>query len=113
MAVLCARLGVPLLSERRAEPLPTGSVQAGARKLRYAFFERARIEAGADVVALAHTADDVVEGAVIHLLRGCGIAGLRGMPARRDPYTRPLLNVWRKDARALLDERGPGRACVT
>jgi tRNA(Ile)-lysidine synthetase-like protein len=106
VAQLCARLGVPLISERRTEPMPKGSLQAGARKLRYAFLERARAECGAEVVALAHTADDVVEGAVIHLLRGCGIAGLRGMPARRGHFTRPLLNVWRKDVRAFLDERG-------
>jgi tRNA(Ile)-lysidine synthase len=106
VAALCARLGVPLIAERRAEPMPRGSMQAAARKLRYAFFERARLEAGAEVVALAHTADDVVEGAVIHLLRGCGIAGLRGMPARRGHYVRPLLNVWRKDVLAFLRERG-------
>jgi tRNA(Ile)-lysidine synthase len=106
VAALCARLGVPLIAERRAEPMPRGSLQAAARKLRYAFFERARLEAGAEVVALAHTADDVVEGAVIHLLRGCGIAGLRGMPARRGHYVRPLLNVWRKDVLAFLRERG-------
>jgi tRNA(Ile)-lysidine synthetase-like protein len=103
---LCARLGVPLISERRAEPLPTGSLQAAARKLRYAFFERARLAAGAEVVALAHTADDMVEGVVIHLLRGCGIAGLRGMPARRGHFVRPLLNVWREDMLAFLEERG-------
>ena len=106
VAVLCARLGVPLITERRAEPMPRGSLQAAARKLRYEFFERARVDAGAEVVALAHTADDVVEGVVIHLLRGCGIAGLRGMPARRGHFVRPLLNVWRKDVLAFLDERG-------
>jgi tRNA(Ile)-lysidine synthase len=106
VAELCARLGIPLVAERRAEPMPAGSLQAAARKLRYAFLERARLEAGAEVVALAHTADDVVEGAVIHLLRGCGIAGLRGMPARRGHFVRPLLNVWRKDVLAFLHARG-------
>jgi tRNA(Ile)-lysidine synthase len=106
VAALCARLGVPLISERRAEPLPKGSVQAGARKLRYAFLERARVEAGARVVVLAHTANDLVEGVVLHLLRGCGIAGMRGMPARRGRFSRPLLNVWRREIDAYLAERG-------
>ena len=68
-----------------------GSVQAAARALRYEFLERARAEAGADVVALAHTADDVVEGVVLHLMRGCGLAGLRGMPASRGVFVRPML----------------------
>src|SRR4029077_19466598 len=79
---LCARLGVELIIERRERAMPRGSVQAGARGLRYEFLERARRQAGADVVAIAHNADDVVEGVVLHLLRGCGLAGMRGMPAR-------------------------------
>src|SRR5207253_1034838 len=75
---LCARLGIRFVTERRIAPLPKGSLQAAARTLRYEFLERARADAGADVVALAHTADDVVEGVVLHLLRGCGLAGFRG-----------------------------------
>ena len=102
VAELCARIGVPLISERRAEHLPKGSVQAAARTLRYAFLDRARTQSGADVVALAHTADDVVEGAVLHLLRGCGLAGLRGMPERRGHYVRPMLGVWRREVREFL-----------
>jgi tRNA(Ile)-lysidine synthase len=103
---LCARLGVDLVTERRVAPMPRGSVQAGARALRYEFLERARARAGADVVALAHTADDVVEGAVLHLMRGCGISGLRGMPASRGAYIRPMLAVWRSDVVEFLERRG-------
>ena len=101
-AALCGRLGVALVAELRSEPLQRGSVQAAARAQRYAFLERARVATGADVVALAHIADDVVEGAVMHMLRGCGIAGLRGMPAQRGVFVRPLLNVWRADVRTFL-----------
>jgi tRNA(Ile)-lysidine synthetase-like protein len=106
VAELCARLDVPLISERRTEALPKGSVQAAARALRYGFLDRALVEAGADVVALAHIADDVVEGAVLHLLRGCGLAGLRGMPERRGHYVRPMLGVWRSEVREFLRLRG-------
>ncbi len=103
---LCSRLGVEVLIERRERPMPRGSVQAGARALRYEFLERARAQAGADVVAIAHTADDVVEGVVLHLLRGCGLAGLRGMPARRGAFVRPLLSVWRHDVADYLARQG-------
>jgi tRNA(Ile)-lysidine synthetase-like protein len=106
VAERCERLGVPLITERRTEPLPKGSLQAAARKLRYSFLDRALLEAGADVVATAHTADDLVEGVVLHLLRGCGLAGFRGMPARRGHYVRPMLNVWREEVRDFLRERG-------
>jgi tRNA(Ile)-lysidine synthetase-like protein len=44
----------------------------------------------------------VVEGAVLHLLRGSGLAGLRGMPRARGPFVRPLLDVWRADIEAYL-----------
>lgn len=106
VADLCARLGVQLITERREEPLPKGSLQAGARSLRYAFLERARAASGADLVALAHTADDVVEGVVLHLLRGSGLAGMRGMPERRGVFVRPMLRTWRKDVSAFLEDRG-------
>jgi tRNA(Ile)-lysidine synthase len=103
---LCARLGVKLLIGRRERPMPRGSIQAGARTLRYEFLERARARAGADVVAIAHTADDVVEGVVLHLLRGSGLAGMRGMPARRGVFVRPLVGVWRREVADYLDRRG-------
>ena len=106
VAELCAALGVPLINERRTEPLPKGSLQAGARELRYAFLERARVEAGAEVVALAHTADDVVEGVALHLMRGCGLAGLRGMPEVRGRYVRPMLGIWRSEVSEFLRMRG-------
>jgi tRNA(Ile)-lysidine synthetase-like protein len=106
VADLCAQLGVALITERRGEPVPKGSLQAAARELRYAFFDRARNEAHAEVIATAHTADDLVEGVVLHLLRGCGLAGFRGMPARRGHYVRPFLHAWREDVRRFLDERG-------
>lgn len=106
LADLCGGLGVRLLVERRAGPLPAGSLQAAARSLRYEFLERARRTTGRDLLCLGHTADDVVEGAVLHLLRGAGLAGLRGMPERRPGLLRPLLHVWRSEVEAYLAIRG-------
>ncbi len=106
VTAFCARLGVPLLVERRRQPCPRGSLQAAARDLRYAFLARALQETGRDLVCLGHTADDVVEGMVLHLIRGAGLAGLRGMPRRRGPFLRPLLDVWRSEIEAYLAARG-------
>jgi tRNA(Ile)-lysidine synthase len=105
VAALCAALGVPLIAERRREEPAKGSLQAAARTLRYSFLERARAAAGAEWVATAHTADDLVEGVVLHMLRGCGLAGFRGMPARRGRYVRPMLQVWRSEVSAFLEQR--------
>jgi len=106
VSALCAELGVNLVTGRRESTMPRGSVQAGARELRYEFLERARTQIGADVVALGHIADDLVEGVILHLTRGCGLAGLRGMPARRGAYVRPMLAVWRSAVMDFLAHRG-------
>jgi len=106
VARLCAGIGAPLVTGRRTSSLPRGSRQAAARRLRYAFLEGAREQVGADLIALGHTADDTVEGVLLHLERGCALAGLRGMPARRGHYVRPLLGAWRADLRAALAAAG-------
>jgi len=106
VAELCDRLGVRLLTMRRTLPLPAGSLQAAARLLRYEFLDQAAEAANAGHVVLGHTADDVVEGALMHLQRGSGLAGLRGMPASRGRYRRPLLGTWREEIEAFLWARG-------
>ena len=103
---LCGDLGVDLVAERRSRPLPKGSIEAAARELRYEFLERARRQAEGGLIATAHTADDQVEGAVLHLLRGCGLAGARGLPATSGLVVRPLLEAWRRDLRQELAAAG-------
>ena len=103
---LCRQIRVPLSKGCRREPLPPGSLQAGARVVRHAFLEEARADAGASLVALGHIADDVVEGVLLHLLRGTALAGLRGMPAGRPGIVRPLFTTWRGEIEAFLEARG-------
>lgn len=55
------------------------SVEEAARQARYAFLGRLAEELGAHVVAVGHNADDQAETVLMHLLRGSGLAGLRGM----------------------------------
>src|SRR4029077_13674335 len=95
-----------VLREAGEAPAPRAPSRGGAPPLRYKFLERARAQADADVVAIAHTADDVVEGVVLHLLRASGVAGMRGMPARRGVFVRPLLAVWRSQVEKYLRARG-------
>ncbi len=90
------------------------TIEEAARVARYRFlFSQAR-QAGAQAVAVAHNADDQVETVLMHLLRGSGLAGLRGMAYRaripdwdeRIPLVRPLLATWRADIVAYCAERG-------
>ena len=56
------------------------SVEEAARQARYRFLGRTARRLAAPVVAVGHHADDQVETILMHLLRGSGLAGLRGMP---------------------------------
>ncbi len=82
------------------------SVEEAARRLRYAFLERAADESGADRIATAHTASDNAETMLLNLARGTGGRGLGGIPPRRGRVVRPLLGVTRPQVEAYLAARG-------
>jgi tRNA(Ile)-lysidine synthase len=81
------------------------SVEDAARTARHAFLERARLELGADVVALGHTRDDQAETFLLRLLRGAGSRGLAAMHPRNGAVVRPLLDCRRAELRAYLAAR--------
>ena len=74
------------------------SLEAAARNARFAVFAGTE----ADVIALAHHADDQAETLLLQLLRGAGPKGLAAMPAFRRAAGRPAL------ARPLLDAAACG-----
>ena len=88
------------------------SLEEAARILRYRFLFSAARRSGAQAVAVGHTADDQVETVLMHLLRGSGLAGLKGMLAistldawdKDIPLVRPLLGVWRSEIEAYCLE---------
>ncbi|HEX2765863.1 MAG TPA: tRNA lysidine(34) synthetase TilS [Candidatus Limnocylindria bacterium] len=82
------------------------SIEDAGREARYRFLERIAPEGA--LVATAHTADDAAETVILNLLRGSGLAGARGLPARRDRIVRPLLHAHRAQLRILLDAAGIG-----
>lgn len=102
-------LGVPFVAQRGDVAGFAGqeklSLEEAARILRYQFLFRAADDQRAAAVAVAHNADDQVETVLMHLLRGAGPQGLRGMPYRAKPnawseslpLVRPLLAVWRSE----------------
>ena len=83
------------------------SLQAAARDARYDFMKQLAHEAGADCIAVGHTANDQAETVLMWMLRGAGMAGLAGMPyAREDRVIRPLLASTREEVLAYLDHEG-------
>ncbi len=71
------------------------SLEEAARVARYGFLARVAQMEGAPVIVTGHHAGDQAETVLMHLLRGSGLAGLRGMqPAARLPG-QPDLWLWR------------------
>lgn len=73
------------------------SLETCAREYRYKFFQEVLQETGASVIATAHHQDDQAESVLLHLLRGSGLKGLRGIRPRHDNIIRPLLCVNKKE----------------
>lgn len=63
-----------------------------ARRARYEFLERVRQSSGAKAIITAHHCDDLLETAVMNLLRGSGWRGLVSLKSR-DTILRPLLDI--------------------
>ena len=86
----------------RVEVEPGASLQAAARRARYAaLHELARRESAARI-AVGHTLDDQAETVLARMLRGAGVEGLSGIaPRRSDAIVRPLIDARRSDARAF------------
>jgi tRNA(Ile)-lysidine synthase len=73
-------------------------IEAAARFFRYcALFKDAARLGEKTIILLAHTKDDLLETALMRILRGSGSAGLAAMPERRGRFLRPLLKMTRAD----------------
>jgi len=81
-------------------------MEMAARTARHGALEALRGQRGADLIALAHQADDQAETVLMRLLTGTGLAGLAAMSPRRDQIVRPLLSFTRHQLRQYLARMG-------
>lgn len=80
------------------------SLEAYGRRMRRGFLEQVAKEHNADLIALAHHADDQIETFFIRLTRGASLTGLTSMRAREGKYIRPLLDMSKKEIISHLDK---------
>jgi tRNA(Ile)-lysidine synthase len=114
---LARRLGLPATIEARDvhayRKMNRLSLEEAAREVRYAFLAQVAENVGATKVVVGHTADDHIETVLMHLLRGSGTRGLRGlMPASPWPFgavgltvVRPLLVLRHEETAAYCRQR--------
>jgi len=82
------------------------SLEDAGRAARYAFFHDLAEGLGASRIATAHHANDVAETVLLHLLRGSGIKGLRGIMPVNGMIVRPLLTVSKEELLNYLKDNG-------
>ena len=81
------------------------SLEEAAREVRYSFLAETARSLGIDKVAVGHTQNDQVETILMHIIRGTGTQGLRGLqPSRAMQFAeqrltviRPLLDIKREE----------------
>lgn len=95
--------GLPFLYDEGH--LGSGASEAAARAARYNFLHTSRAAAGADAILTAHHKDDVLETAIINILRG---TGRKGLAALKTSYViqRPLLHVTKAELQRYAKEQG-------
>ena len=107
---LCKEKGAALYDTRVDAPAHARAHGCGledaARQLRYDFLNRIADGIGADVIALAHHADDQAETVLLHAMRGSDIRGLCAMRYRSGRLIRPLLDVKPDALRRMLRDMG-------
>ncbi len=80
-----------------------GTEEAG-RLARYKFFDEVLKKTKATKIAIAHNKNDKVETVLMHVLRGSGIEGLRGIEPKRENIIRPLIECERNKIEIYCEE---------
>ena len=79
------------------------TLEQSARILRHQIFEQVTFEK-ANVIATAHHISDQAESVFMHIARGSGVNGLKGMSVQDGHIIRPLLQTSKQEILKFLEE---------
>lgn len=110
VAALARQLGCPFV-ERQVQVVPVaGNREANARAARYRALCGMAQDAGCPYLATGHHGDDQLETILMHLMRGTGVRGMRGVSQTRRQGTttivRPMLEITRAQIEQLCTQGG-------
>jgi tRNA(Ile)-lysidine synthase len=109
VAGLARQLDIPATIEKRDvaafQAEKRLSLEEAAREVRYTYLAQTAQSAGAESVAVGHTLNDQSETILLHIIRGSGTLGLRGLqPSQHLQFSgsklrvvRPLLEISRQE----------------
>ncbi len=111
---LCKKLSIPCTIGTKDIPKILAqnksiSSQELSRNLRYEFFKETCLKQKCNILSTGHNLNDQTETIFLHLLRGCGTAGLIGMQILTKINNgliliRPFLNITRNEIETFLKE---------
>ena len=105
----CQKIGVEFYPisidvQKIANNNKIGTEEAG-RNARYDFFDKILEKTNSNKIAIAHNKNDKAETIIMNLLRGSGIAGLKGIePIKNNKYIRPLIECERCEIEKYCEE---------
>lgn len=79
--------------------------EVAGRNARYDFFEEVLKKTDSNKIAIAHNKNDRIETIIMHVLRGSGLSGLKGIePIREGKFIRPLIECERQEIEQYCEE---------
>ena len=94
------KVDVPKLAKAKAI-----SLESAGREARYGIFDALIQKGVANKIALAHHLNDQAETILLHLFRGAGLSGMKGMDYQKDgTYIRPMLSTPKEEVLKYLSE---------
>ncbi len=105
----CAELNVPLVIKKKnvkafAKKNKLSLEEAG-REIRYSFFAEIAEKEKCTKIATAHHQSDNTETVLLNLIKGSGLSGAAGIPARRGNIIRPLLGITKDEIVTYLKNK--------
>ena len=82
-----------------------GNLQETARKIRYEWLNELAQKRHLGLIATAHHCDDVIETAMMNLMRGTGLEGMKGIANRSGIIIRPLLFATKTEIETYANHR--------
>lgn len=101
---LCRKWGVPLVVKNVHVSEKT-NLENQARRIRFDIFKKLLYKFDFNKIALGHNKNDQAETFLLHLIRGCGITGLKGMLPKENGIIRPLLDFTREEIESFAADK--------